>query len=169
MALLALAGCGSDTKDAAVASAGGTPTAAAVTGDVITEYVEGQRAWVKCLRAQGVEVSDPDPRGTVHFAVDPKSQREILQRTLKCSSLQLPLPRELQDKATPEELQIELQYAKCMRANGVPGFPDPDPDGYVDESDGPPTWDPNSPVAIGAGKICGAMPGQPTSSGSAKG
>ncbi|MEU7823021.1 hypothetical protein [Catellatospora sp. NPDC049133] len=160
LAALALAGCGSSGTDApGVASAGGSPSAVA-SADPITAYVEGQRAWVKCLRAEGVQVSDPDPKGNVSFTGNPKKDPKFLAASQKCQPLQQPRPAELNDKVSPEDLEIARRYAECMRANGVPEFPDPGPDGIQPERpDGTPLWDQNSAAAVRAGKICDAAGG----------
>ncbi|MFI6333216.1 hypothetical protein ACIBBG_33725 [Micromonospora chersina] len=157
MAALALSGCGSNATDApGVASAGGSPSAVA-SADPITAYVDGQRAWVKCLRAEGVDVSDPDPKGSVSFNGNPKKDPKFLTASQKCFSLQQPRPAEPNDKVSAEDLEIARRYAQCMRANGVPEFPDPGPDGIQPERpDGSPLWDQTSAAAIRAGKICDA-------------
>jgi hypothetical protein len=47
------------------------------------------------------------------------------------------MPDELQpkpDPLTPQQIQWAREYAKCVRAHGVPNFPDPDADGYFTDS-----------------------------------
>ena len=34
-------------------------------------------------------------------------------------------------KPDPAQVESMRQFAKCMRANGVPNFPDPEPDGKI--------------------------------------
>jgi hypothetical protein len=59
----------------------------------------------------------------------------------------------------PPSLATELKYAQCMRANGVPKYPDPN--GSVE---GPSllNLDPNGPVFQNADKLCSAKYGLPT-------
>ena len=88
------AGCGSSAQPR-VASAGGTPTIAP-TANVIAAYVDGVRAWVGCLRGEGVKVSDPDTRGNVEFDGDKrllKADPKFRAAQQKCLSLLPPFPR----------------------------------------------------------------------------
>jgi hypothetical protein len=59
-----------------------------------------------------------------------------------------------------------LEYARCMRAHGLPDFPDPDSDGNINLTATAGT-DPNSPQWKAATKACGQLP-PPASSGNAQ-
>lgn len=171
------AGC-QESENPGIATAGGTPTASAnaAASDVVTEYVEGVRTWVACLRAEGVKVSDPDPKGQVQFEGDPKvlkSDPKWIGAQKKCTGLHPVVPEELVDKPkrTPEEIDQAVRYAKCMRANGAPDFPDPDADGYYPmPRDGEPGWNQGTPAAIKAGRTCDTeVYGLPATPGPAQG
>jgi hypothetical protein len=169
---LFLAGCQS-TKTPTIATAGGTPTASPVASDVLTQYVEAVRAYVACLRAEGIKVSDPDPKGALTFEGDPrtlKTDPKFLNGQKKCAGLHPAIPEELIDKPamTAAEIDAARRYAKCMRENGAPDFPDPGPDGYF-PSRGDPGWNQDAPSAIKAGRICGPIVGEPVSPGPGKG
>ncbi|MCP2323823.1 hypothetical protein HDA40_002330 [Hamadaea flava] len=136
----ALAGCGQSGEDPKVASAGGSPTVAP-TSDVVGAYVEAVRVYVTCLRAEGLKVTDPDAKGRYTFEGDLrklKADPKFRAGQQKCGGLLPPVPAELQEKTvlTAEEIENARKYAKCMRDNGMPEFPDPGPDGYYPE-DGP--------------------------------
>jgi hypothetical protein len=172
--VFALAGCGGTEQKPSVASAGGTPSAAA-TGDAVSEYVEGVRKYVTCLRAEGVKVTDPDAKGKFEYSGDMrvfKKDPKFRAAQEKCSGLLPSVPEGLEEKPalTPEEIEAKGRYAKCMRDNGVADFPDPGPDGHWPESnDGKPTWDQGTAAAKRAETTCGPILGAPASPGSAKG
>ncbi|MET9662284.1 hypothetical protein [Streptomyces sp. NPDC006510] len=66
---MTVTGCGgSDDKGGEVASAdSGKPTASASkrASSELSEYVEGQRKWVGCLRDAVFDAPDPDAKGKV--------------------------------------------------------------------------------------------------------
>jgi hypothetical protein len=127
---LALGGCGS-AKGNGVATAGGAKahsSAAANSGD----QAEQMRKFAQCMRAQGVDVPDPDPNnggnGGMISLGDPNAggpdPTKIDAAMQKCRSM---LPNGGQPpKMDPADLEKERQFAKCMRENGLPDFPDPD-------------------------------------------
>jgi hypothetical protein len=170
----ALAGCGGPAAQPQVASAGGTPTIAPTT-DVVGAYVEAMRAYVTCLRAEGLKVTDPDAKGRITFEGDLrklKADPKFSSGQQKCIGLHPPLPAELEEKPvlTAEEIEMQRKYAKCMRENGAPDFPDPGPDGYLPErSDGQPSWNQGTEGAIRADVICSPIHGVQTDPSKAQG
>jgi hypothetical protein len=133
----ALAGCsgGGDAPAVATAASGGPAPPASPATDAVARYVEAQRAWVRCLREQGYpDIPDPDARGRV--AIDGETNRRLKTEGLavleRCRMHNVEVPAELQDRpepVTPERLARMRAYAKCMRDNGMPDYPDPRPDG----------------------------------------
>jgi len=133
-----------NAADNGVATAGGakspTATASALSRQ---DQAELARKFNQCMKDQGVDtqlnVAVGDSQGgggpvTVQQSdgpgqgppVDPKKVDEAMQ---KCKQY---LPNGGQPpKISAEELEQERKYAKCMRANGVPDFPDPNPDGSI--------------------------------------
>jgi hypothetical protein len=160
---LAVAGCGGAAEAPKVASVGGAPSIAP-TADVVAAYVEAVRAYVTCLRGEGVKVSDPDTKGRYEFEGDTlllKQDPKFGPVQMKCMKTHpLPnVPKELEEKPPPmtaEEIAKRREYAKCMRENGEPDFPDPGPDGYPPEE---PSEQPMSDSALAASvraqRICG--------------
>lgn len=164
-----MSGCGADQQDPEIATAGGTPSAAA-SADVVAEYLEAQRAWVTCLRKEGLQVSDPDAKGEVDFNLSSwkdKTDPKFIQAQQKCRGLTRPRPEELNDdpELTPEQIEANRRYSKCMQDNGAPDFPDPRPDGYLGDGE----WDSFSDGARRAFKQCGHIVGEPSVAPSARG
>ena len=75
------------------ASASPSKPPASVTYDAITEYVAEARAYVLCMRKNGVKLPDPDANGTIDYSgvnmVDPDAT--LRAATRKCASL-TPVP-----------------------------------------------------------------------------
>ena len=58
-------------------------------------------------------------------------------------------------KVRAQQLRQELAFARCMRAHGVPNFPDPS--SSAGGPSGPPAGiDPQSPAFRSAARVCGA-------------
>jgi len=85
----------------------------------------------KCMRANGVpDFPDPGPDGYE------LQQRGIDQQSPAGQSAwnacQKDLPSSGPSPVTPESVRREeIALARCMRANGVPNFPDPDASGNI--------------------------------------
>jgi hypothetical protein len=133
----ALSGCGGgdDQPGVATAAASGQPAASASAGSgPVAAYVEAQRQWVKCLRDQGFDVPDPDAKGQVAFGNNRelKADPKWITAQETCSKFNIPVPAELEETEPPrtkEQIAHLREYAKCLRANGVPDHPDPDANG----------------------------------------
>jgi hypothetical protein len=173
---LALAGCGGgESPGVATAATGdGKPTASAsAASNVVEEYLAGVRKYVQCMRDEGINLPDPNAKGQVDYSTvnrdgSLKRDPKFLAASKKCAGLQPPVPDELEDKGppmTPEQIRYVRDYAKCMRANGVPDFPDPDADGHwprtEDEKEGPSEQE--AQAQFRAGQICEpVLQGRPT-------
>ncbi|GAA3372436.1 hypothetical protein GCM10020367_27350 [Streptomyces sannanensis] len=175
----ALTGCGSDDDGAKVPTAGGdTSKTAGAAGsggeDALAAYIEGKRAWVKCMRENGVDINDPDEKGQIDFGNGDavrgmKKDPKFLSATKKCESVNPPAPEGLEkllNPLTPEQIKVKRDYAACMQKNGAPDFPDPGPDG-ADDNDA--QWDQSSAGAQRAARICGPIIGVPSNPPPAKG
>jgi hypothetical protein len=137
--VVALAGCGGGEKNPGVATAdggsGATPSAGA---GVVAQYVEQQRKLAQCLRDQGFDVPDPDARGRMNLDAlggRNKTRPEVGKAWRECEEFNMEVPAELEDTPPPLtaiEVERRREYAECKRANGVPDFPDPGPDGNWD-------------------------------------
>jgi hypothetical protein len=150
-----LAGCGS-TPSPGVARGGST---GASTGRAAVPMggPKSAVAYAACMRSHGVP-GFPDPGSNGRFSlgssIDPSSpQFEAAQKA--CQSL---LPTGGSSFATqaasgtisPEKQAQLLRFARCMRAHGVPNFPDPTSQGIALS----PSVDPKSPQFQAATQAC---------------
>ncbi|MEH1164652.1 hypothetical protein V6V47_04605 [Micromonospora sp. CPCC 205539] len=141
MVVFALSACGGGAADtpsvATAASASAQPTGSAGAGSsgVVAQYIDGRRQWVTCLRAEGFDLPDPDAKGHVDLSgpgTPKKTDPKWMAAQMKCKDFNLPVPEELEDKGPPlteEQITHRRDYAKCMRTNGMPDWPDPGADG----------------------------------------
>jgi hypothetical protein len=126
---------GACTGDAGptVASAQGQPSASP-SGPV--DAASAEMPFVACMRTEGID-DMPDPvagdtsgRSAVRYAIDVmgKGSDETFQAALdECMRL-LP-PGEPPEPPTSDDRDAYQRFAQCMRDNGVPEFPDFDPNG----------------------------------------
>lgn len=140
----------SDDASDGVASAGGSTTTAAVTEADTSDGL----AFTECMREQGIEMEDPDPAtGVPQFSGGAEATQtpEFDSAMEACEGL---LPEGGLRGETDEDNLEELQaFAECMRENGMPDFPDPQPgEGGVFGSD--PSIDRTSPAFQEASEAC---------------
>ena len=135
---LALSGCATQGGETpAVATAGdGAPAAQESEGP---SEEDRAREFAACMRAEGIDIPDPEPGTGPNSGGKPgpgvairiegggENKGKVDAAMEKCRSL-LPNGGEMKP-LTPEQLERQRELAKCMRANGVPDFPDPDPNG----------------------------------------
>lgn len=139
-------GCGSSSTPPAVASlASPTPsTSASATSsnDVL--------AYPRCMRAHGLP-DFPDPRPGVPLDVrqfDPRST------TFKAADHACLSTRPKQQGGPPAKDTL-LAFARCMRAHGMPDFPDPQADGdLIISGKSGIDLDPDSPTLKAAQTAC---------------
>lgn len=119
VALISLisAGCGSnapaETSTAKASSGAGTKLSAR---DQAVKFAE-------CIRAHGVsDFPDPDAKNQFEYGVS-VSPAVWNRATTACKDLQP--PGTLSAKRTPKQQAGALEFAQCMRDNGVKDFPDP--------------------------------------------
>jgi hypothetical protein len=176
LALLA-AGCGgSSPNGSAVANLGtttvATTTAAASSSAPTTAQTKTDAAFAfsKCMRASGVP-NFPDPQtsgGSTRLSIGPGSGIDPNTPTFqkaqtKCQKL-LPNGGRPSQQDIQKAEQQALGFSKCMRANGVPNFPDPQFQtnggalGIRLRVGGPGSgFDPNSPAFQKAQQTCGSL------------
>jgi hypothetical protein len=177
---LGAAGCGGGSGSPPVASIAGTSPATTATtgasqggapsggpgsgGESSMQVGSGGTAFSACMRAHGVpNFPDPDSHGVLTFGsstgIDPGSP--------KFRSAQQACLKSLPKHAPPSHAQVvkmqaqALRYSACMRAHGVPKFPDPTfSAGGVNLRVDSRSVDPNSPQFQSAQKACqGRLPG----------
>ncbi|MFD5553179.1 hypothetical protein ACFWIA_04975 [Streptomyces sp. NPDC127068] len=110
-------------------------------------------AYAKCMREKGVSnFPDPNEQGRLDIdgtKVDMKSA--VAQAADKACK---PLLPPMQAKPPAEVQEASVKYAKCMRTNGVPKFPDPNSEGGIDINGDSLGVDPNSQAYKDADKKC---------------
>jgi hypothetical protein len=103
----------------ATACGGGSSPAAAKGGHT---RAQAALAYARCMRAHGVpDFPDPDSNG--QFNVDPHSASS--QETAANHACNHLLNVGGQVDQRQQSLGQLLEYARCMRAHGLPNFPDP--------------------------------------------
>jgi hypothetical protein len=131
ISLIALigAGCGSnthtDTARVSTASRSAATTANGGGAGGHTQATKRERAvkFAECVRAHGVpHFPDPDASGNFNFGVD-VSAAVFTSAVNACKALQP--PGTLSAKRSSKQQSAALKFAQCVRANGVPDFPDP--------------------------------------------
>ena len=141
LALVALIGAGCGSKDTAHTSA------TATAGPKKASAREKAVRFAECIRAHGV-ADFPDPNAKNEFEYGVSVTPAVWKRaTTACKDLQP--PGTLSGKRTRKEQSGALEFAQCMRDNGVKDFPDPaNGDPLVDTTkipslgDGDPRTDP---------------------------
>ena len=131
MMLLAAAGCGGRADD-------GGGVATAQNGTVTPSQTPDQKRdedaplkFAQCMREQGMTwFPDPEPNGRTIIktpkGLDPK-KFDAARQACKEFAPDGGDPGEMD----PAMLEMARKMAKCMRENGVPDFPDPQPNGSI--------------------------------------
>jgi hypothetical protein len=119
-----------------------TATGSGGGGDLTATAHAKAVKFAECIRSNGVsEFPDPDASGQFAYGIpsassplDPSSP--AWQHAIgACKTLEPPsfMPTHF----TPTQLSARLRFARCVRANGVPDFPDPTATGpLIDVSNG---------------------------------
>jgi hypothetical protein len=154
--LLLTAACGSGTPSRSTSSTSGTSSSG--TGGVSAAYVADKLGFARCLRAHGVpDYPDPnasgqEPPNSKQLIFSPQGQHAVGA----CSSWGNRIHNDVaaQNQAVMGEY---VRFAQCMRAHGLPGFPDPAYAGGRVEfvlrasQDG---FDPHSPQVLAKARQC---------------
>jgi hypothetical protein len=133
------------------AACGGSPSS---TGAVVTQTANSQAvAFSRCMRAHGVpDFPDPASRGGVPKVTPQQvgvSDARFRAAQAACASLRQPAPAR-----KPQIMTGLLNFARCMRAHGIPNWPDPSTD-----RNGQPVFDisgidPDSPRVSNTAAAC---------------
>ena len=117
-AVILLAACGSSS------SGGSAP------GGRQPSVADQARRYAQCIRANGVpNFPDPDASGQFRGAGHEQQSNPKFQAALQACRTLAPAGTHEQGRGTPAFVAQARKFAQCVRANGVPDFPDPGPDG----------------------------------------
>ena len=117
--------------------------------------------WATCMRSHG-DPNQPDPTIDAHGGINifiPGSAAASLSNavhngTAPCNGYLATASADLRAGATdltPPDQDALLRYSQCMRANGVPNYPDPGAGSEMNFNG----TDPNSPFFLRANDKCG--------------
>jgi hypothetical protein len=121
--LLALAACGDSDDGDGVATAGGEKESGGTEQQVDED--EARQKFAECMREHGIDMPDPEPGKPPRMQY--RGDRDKMDKAMDaCRDL---LPNGGDFTPNTEQLEAMRELAKCMRDNGVPEFPDPDPNG----------------------------------------
>ena len=154
--LLLTAACRSGTSSTSTSSTSGTPSSG--TGGVSAAFVSDKLGFARCLRAHGVpnfpdpNASGQEPPGWKLLIFAPHGQAAV--RACNYWGNRIHNDVAAQAQAAMGEY---VRFAECMRAHGLPGFPDPvHAEGRVEfvlsaSQDG---FDPHSPQVLAKAHQC---------------
>ncbi len=122
------AGCGSNTATGSASSSrnnGSAASSGSASSGGNAQATKREKAvkFAECVRAHGVpHFPDPGTSGDINFGVD-VSKQVFTSAVNACKSLEPPGALSSHRSATQQS--AALRFAACVRANGVPDFPDP--------------------------------------------
>ena len=145
-------------RAAATGSAGsGSPSSGnTAAGGAVVGYA-------RCMRAHGVSsfpepgsLSAPDAirnfKGEIVQAVGALASSPVFQAAQRACAEYYGRPTPARQQVSPQEMQKLLAVSRCMRAHGVPHFPDPNP--TTGDMNPPADISRNSPTVIAALRAC---------------
>ena len=89
-----------------------------------------------CMRANGVSAF-PDPGASGNFTIEQVANGSSLDTNAPAFKQAISMCKTLEPsgftgtKRSPQQQSAALKIAECIRANGLPDFPDPDPNGPI--------------------------------------
>jgi hypothetical protein len=171
--LLMLAGCAAKTSGNGVATADGKPTAAASSAPPAVDDQDAALKFSQCMRGHGMTwFPDPKPgNGGLQIRIPPGQDKSKVDAAMSACKKFMPNGG-APDKADPAALAQMRQFSKCMRANGVPNFPDPTANGEMHLDSRKVGMGPGDPAFDAASKTCAKYQPKPPNGdgpGTAKG
>jgi hypothetical protein len=155
-----LVGCASGGgKSPGVASLAGSKsgvTTTTVSKQIVTQLYD---LWAQCMRQHGVNMADPkvDTQGQISVNASNASQATFEGANKACAAQHSAAQKAAMggQAAHPPDPAKLLSFAKCMRAHGLPDFPDPSGAGLQISSSGPSSdLNPDNPTFQKAQKVC---------------
>ena len=135
---------------------GSTSAGSSAPGGALVEYA-------RCMRAHGVSsfpepgsLSAPDAirnfKGEIVQTVGALASSPVFQAAQRACAKYYGRPAAAPPQVSPQEMQKLLVVSRCMRAHGVPDFPDPNP--TTGDMNPPADISRNSPTVIAALRAC---------------
>ena len=143
--LLLLGGCAGKTSGEGVATAGDPTTSATAEAETEGDIAAQTAKFAQCMRDNGVEMPDPEVHGdrvTFGMPEGGAADRDKTQAAHEKCKQHLPNGGE-PPKLSDEDLEQMRKFSQCMRDNGFPDFPDPEPGGGI-RIDGGQNMDPEN-------------------------
>ena len=144
-------------SDSQAASPGEANSAQAEPTPATEDDADAALTYSQCMRENGVpNFPDADAEGRIRISppgsIDPDSA-EFQEASEACRHM-APAGWD-EENAGPGDAEALLEFTRCMRENGVPDFPDPDPNTGVRNMFGRDSkLDPNDPKVKAALEIC---------------
>jgi len=181
MAVALIAGCGGSSSGGSVARTTAAPSggiSTATTANSVTNSSTSSKgatkpstqpsalAFAKCMRAHGVpDFPDPSSSGRIPiassagmthapsggFTANPNSPAYETASN-DCRSLAVATP--VSQAQSNQMMAAQLKFSVCMRANGVPNYPDPTSTGELGDNGAISGVNPSSPAFQRAEKMC---------------
>jgi hypothetical protein len=142
----------------------GCGNGSAGTGNGTASIREKAVKFAECMRANGVGAF-PDPTASGELTIDAVANGSSLDTSSAAFKQAMSACKDLEPpgftggKVTPQQRTVRLEFAQCMRDDGVPDFPDPTPDGPLVDTNRIPSAGTESGMSIlnAAMHKCGAI------------
>ncbi|GIE29193.1 hypothetical protein Ait01nite_022380 [Actinoplanes italicus] len=149
------AGCSRPTGDGGgvATAASGKPKASASTA-VSGSGPDADLEFSRCMREQGLDwFPDPQADGRMELSLPQGVDPATVDKAQQACKRFLPNGGE-PPKLSAEEIEQNRALSRCMRENGVPNFPDPQPDGQLGIDGNKLGTGPGNPAFDAAVKAC---------------
>ncbi len=145
---------------ALISGCGSSAPAETGTGSGDTTAANAQKAvkFAECMRSNGVS-EFPDPSASGKLTIDAVANGSSLDPSTPAFKQAVSACKNLEpagftgSKRSPQQQAAALKFAQCVRANGVPDFPDPTPNGPLVDTN----RIPSSATSSGRSVLNGAM------------
>lgn len=164
-AVLLVTGCANgSSEDAGTGTGSGTGSGAGAAAGQDGAARQAAVKFADCMRENGVR-GFPDPDASGRLTIDGIANDSSVDVTSTAWQTAIAACKDLEpagftgDKRTAAEQAVALEFARCIRENGVRDFPDPDPNGPLVDTNRIPSLQGkggrNMPALNAAMKKCG--------------
>ncbi|MFG2302020.1 hypothetical protein [Actinacidiphila glaucinigra] len=92
--------------------------------------VAGWTDYARCLREHGVDAKDPDPKpeaNSMFARMADGSALPVTDPAFKTCQPRAGKGNTVSLYVSPQDMKKHREFSACVRENGLPGYPDPDP------------------------------------------